>query len=634
MAVASSSRRLVVQQSRCALRGATLAPRTVPTPSFRPTATAGTVHALRHSSSSSSSNDKDDEWTRHRAQYNYDPFTLHPEAKHYSYPMVTADELASPTCSKVNSRGPGGRPREVRMLARDFIHDSLYNPTYGYFTKQAVLLPDPPVSGEDKEAEGYKEVAGEMYTEEMGLLRPANAGFDFNAIRNESEFMRLVEERYQLFEEQISVLVQDHANTLDAARKQQDFASDVQRERTARLARRTSPAPTEYSAAGLEAAQQRGRAMRAHEGVQESDVQSMAAKQVWHTPTQIFQPHYAHAIARYLVAEYKLHHYPYDDLAIYELGAGSGALAHGILDYLRAHEPEIYVRTRYRIVEISARLAAEQRRKLRAFGERVEVVNEDVLGWSRGVVQESCFVVALEVLDNLAHDVVRFGTAGLEAYQAVVSVDETGDMHELWQPLSDPLIREYLDTVPLSPLASSPLRFLPPRLREAVAKHAPFFPNLTAPTYVPTHALRLMHTLHRCFPQHRLVMSDFDTLPDALVGTNAPVVQTRFQGAMIPVSTYLVLQGYFDIFFPTNFAHLKHVYKSVLSPGKARSAGKEFFSSHFPGAGGARGARERNVKVYSHAGFLERYAQTEKLQLRDGSNPLLSWYANASWFLS
>ncbi len=45
----------------------------------------------------------------------------------------------------------------------------------------------------------------------------------------------------------------------------------------------------------------------------------MAAKQVWHTPTQIFQPYYAHAIARYLVAEYKLHNYPYDDLVIYEL---------------------------------------------------------------------------------------------------------------------------------------------------------------------------------------------------------------------------------------------------------------------------------------------------------------------------
>ncbi|CDW95489.1 hypothetical protein [Sporisorium scitamineum] len=306
MAAASSSRRLVVQQSRGAFRSlSTVAPRAISTQplhstvaSIRPTVRGGTVHAARSASSSSKPNDKDG-WSRHRSQYNYDPFTLHPEAKHYTYPLVTADELASPTCSKVGSRGPGGRPREVRMLARDFIHDSLYNPEYGYFTKQAVLLPDPApastagggASGAKEEGEGFKEVAGQLYTEEMGLLRPANPGFDFNAIKNESEFMRLVEERYQLFEEQISILVADHQNTQNAHQTQQH-------------------------AAGLEAAQRRGRAMRAREGVQETDVQSMAAKQVWHTPTQIFQPYYAHAIARYLVAEYKLHNYPYDDLVV------------------------------------------------------------------------------------------------------------------------------------------------------------------------------------------------------------------------------------------------------------------------------------------------------------------------------
>lgn len=552
------------------------------------------------------------------------------------------------------------------MLARDFIHDSLYNPEYGYFTKQAVLLPDPapaPASGgdanPDAEAQGeggggYRNVGGELYAEEMGLLRPADPGFDFNSIKNESEFMRAVEERYQLFEEQISILVQDHQNTLDAEQKQRQFDTDLQRERSERLAKRVSAlakTAAEYSAAGLEAAQQRGRAMRAREGVQETDVQSMAAKQVWHTPTQIFQPYYAHAIARYLVAEYKLNNYPYDDLVVYELGAGSGALARGILDYLEECEPEIYTRTRYRIVEISARLAGEQRRKLAWHSRKVQVVNQDILNWNQGVVQEPCFVIALEVFDNLAHDVVRFSTLDLTPYQAVVSIDDTGDMHELWHPLDDALISQYLSIVgpALSPLASSPLRFVPPKVREVAAKHAPFFPNLSPPLFVPTNALRLMHKLKTHFPQHRLVMSDFDSLPEALDGTNAPVVQTRYRGTMIPVSTYLVLQGFFDIFFPTNFEHLRKMYKAVLTqPSPTRTppaATRDFFSAHHPfthpsaaapapvGAG-AGASRDRNVKIYSHAAFLQRYAQTEKLQLRDGSNPLLSWYANASWFLS
>lgn len=562
------------------------------------------------------------------------------------------------------------------MLARDFVHDSLYNPEYGYFTKQAVLLPDPsPAAITTGEGE-LKEVAGKMYTEEMGLLRPADPSFDFNSIKNESEFMRLVEERYQLFEEQISILVQDHQNSVEAAQREKKASEDLERERRERVAKRKAreggvkdkkKVVPEYSAEGLEAAQLRGRAMK-REGVSESDVQSMAAKQVWHTPTQIFQPYYAHALARYLVAEYKLQNYPYDDLVIYECGAGSGALAQGILDYLAEVEPEIYTRTRYRIIEISPRLAEEQRRKLAKHsmgGGRVEVVNEDVINWNGGVVQEPCFVIALEVFDNLAHDVVRFGTEDLKPYQAVVSIDDTGDMHELWEPLSDPIIQRYLSIIgpslsPFSPkssnsnskrsASSSLLRFLPDRVREVLARHAPFFPNLTEPIFVPTNALRLVEKLKTHFPQHRLIMSDFDSLPDSLAGINAPVVQTRYRGTMIPVTTYLVLQGFFDIFFPTNFDHLKKVYKSVLKSNSNNNLIEDrFFSSHFnspsstsssssaaTAAGVVNGLRnrQRNLKVYSHAEFLERYAETEKLQLKDGSNPLLSWYANASWFLS
>lgn len=612
-----------------------------------------------------------DEWSRHRAQYNYDPFTLHPEEKHYSYPLITADELAArsnwlsssttdSTCkageekSKNISTGPGGRPRQVRMLARDFIHDSLYNPTYGYFTKQAVLLPDPnPEAGEQDEADECKQVGGQLYKQEMGLLRPANPAFDFNRIRNESEFMRLVEERYQMFEEQISILVQDHQNSRIAARASEHFAdsggASLLDERKERLRKRrqrerednptkrasTKGAAAEYSAEGLEAAQERGRAMARREGVQEADVQAMAAKQVWHTPTQIFQPYYAHALARYLVAEYKLHNYPYDDLVIYELGAGSGTLARGILDYLADYEPEIYTRTRYKIVEISTRLAEEQRRKLAKHSQvhgKVEVVNKDVLAWDGAVVQEACFVIALEVWDNLAHDVVRFAMDDGTPYQAVVSIDDTGDMHELWEPLSDPLIQRYLDLIgvsSLSPLSTSALRFLPDWLRSGLAKHAPLFPNLSQPTFVPTHALRLVQKLHTHFPRHRLIMSDFHSLPDSLAGTNAPVVQTRYNRTMIPVTTYLVLQGYFDIFFPTNFLHLKQLYKAIHSPPSTPLNTGFFISST---ASSIRATE--NVKIYPHAHFFARYAHLDHLRLQDGSNPLLSWYANASWFLS
>ena len=61
------------------------------------------------------------------------------------------------------------------------------------------------------------------------------------------------------------------------------------------------------------------------------------------------------------MAEYKLHLFPYHDLVIYELGGGAGTLARDILDYMEEFEPDVYSRTRYHIVEISDRLAAQQK---------------------------------------------------------------------------------------------------------------------------------------------------------------------------------------------------------------------------------------------------------------------------------
>ena len=52
--------------------------------------------------------------------------------------------------------------------------------------------------------------------------------------------------------------------------------------------------------------------------------------------------------------------------------------------------------------------------------------------------------------------------------------------------------------------------------------------------------MQFFDVLNQYFPAHRLVASDFSSLPDAVPGLNAPVVQTRFEGKMIPVTTPLV----------------------------------------------------------------------------------------------
>lgn len=572
----------------------------------------------------------------HRVQYNYDVFAQYPEKEHYSLPIVTAADLAQQTT----------RPRSVRMLTRDFIHDSLYHPQYGYFSRQAVLLPP------ERQA----------LSEDV----PLNAVFPFHDIKNETEFMKAVQMRYMDFEHHF----EEERRAQLQRRRHQEPSRAEQLESLMEQQRRTAWG----SAERLELAQAIGRLQRdmSQDRVSDTEVDAMAAGQVWHTPTQLFSPHYGRAIARYLLAEYKLHLFPYHDLVIYELGGGAGTLAKDILDYIRMTDIDVYERTRYHIVEISERLVSQQRARLAAHTQSgaVQVVHRDFLEWDTEVT-DPCFVVALEVLDNLTHDVVRYSTDDLQPYQGLVSIDHTGDFTELWEPAKDPLILQYLQLLSavrptmLPPGAPFYLNWIPPAMRSYLHHNAPFYPNLTQPHYVPTGALKMLQVLKKYFPLHRLVLSDFSSLPDACAGVNGPVVQTRHNGVMIPVTTYCVLQGFFDIFFPTDFELLRDMYLRFmeLPDGEPRvsanaaydsfppsffSKGEtplgstfEDFSAPTPRTLGASDilpppllSDTMEARIMSHAEFLMRYAEAQGTQLRDGSNPMVSWYANACWLLT
>jgi SAM-dependent MidA family methyltransferase len=197
------------------------------------------------------------------------------------------------------------------MLMRDFIEDSLYNPHYGYFSKNVSIF-------------------------------SSGAPFEFNQIKDEPEFERILGERYTQFEDQ-----------LDAV---------------------------EYN----------------------------EARQLWHTPTELFKPYYAEAIARYMVANYKLSLFPYHDMVIYEMGAGNGTLMLNILDYIRATDPDVYARTKFRIIEISASLASIQATAAsKGHADKVEIINKSIFDWDQ-YVPTPCFFLAMEVFDNFAHDVIRY----------------------------------------------------------------------------------------------------------------------------------------------------------------------------------------------------------------------------------
>jgi hypothetical protein len=96
-----------------------------------------------------------------RDELNYNPeiyFDDAPNPEHVNYKCVTSNDLES-------YREP---PRRVKMLVRDYIEDSLYNPHYGYFSKQATIV-------------------------------TSSGNIDFASVRDSAEFQEEVAKRYAAY---------------------------------------------------------------------------------------------------------------------------------------------------------------------------------------------------------------------------------------------------------------------------------------------------------------------------------------------------------------------------------------------------------------------------------------------------
>lgn len=215
-----------------------------------------------------------------------------------------------------------------------------------------------------------------------------------------------------------------------------------------------------------------------------------------------------------------------------------------ILDYIRDCHPEVYERTRYRIIEITTQLADLQQQGLghsayaRGHADKVEIVNKSVFDWDQ-YVSSPCYFLALEVFDNFAHDALKYDWQTGTPYQSHVVIDPRGEMFEYYSRTLDPLAAQFLERRHAA-CKSYPHPLSGSRFMNSMRSLLPFRDSLTMPEYIPTRLMQFFYMLYQKFPNHKLISSDFHTLSDGVEGLNAPVVQTRYKRQMIPVSTPLV----------------------------------------------------------------------------------------------
>ncbi|EPY23556.1 hypothetical protein STCU_07661 [Strigomonas culicis] len=345
------------------------------------------------------------------------------------------------------------------------------------------------------------------------------------------------------------------------------------------------------------------------------------------TPTQLFQPYYGWVLAEYMVTTMRARFDPREPLVIYDVGAGTGALAVSLLDYLAEHFPEVYRRCEYHVIEQNPYLIQSLRRKLVHHYHHVRVHHLSMLNW-RQAEPRRCIVLGVELLSGLPHDCVLWDTHGVcsEHWFRFKQRDNLSSAREWYPPLRDPLLlrylrylnwlqeesyhslkvlcltggRETLDPPPFTSLEphedDTPLIYF----SKMLWVHSPF-----NTAWVPTAQMLLLETLAEYFPRHHAFFADWAAVRQGLPGYNAPVLQVKMRVAKDiflrrPIDALHTNAGMVDMCFPTDFDHLATVYRAVCG-------------------------REKEVTNMSHPQFWQTYGgdKTALFTTKSGFNPLV-----------
>ncbi|URD77124.1 hypothetical protein MUK42_05734 [Musa troglodytarum] len=393
----------------------------------------------------------------------------------------------------------------------------------------------------------------------------------------------------------------------------------------------------------------------------------------WFTPVELFKPWYAFGIAEAIMRTANLS----IPLKIYEIGGGSGTCAKCIMDYMMLNAPaKVYNNMTYVSVEISQSLAKKQ---LQTVGEvqshlskfRVERRDAtDRSGWGKMVIfhdpfsswgkfllpfgilsiffaskrislpelynhmsngdHEPCWVIMLEVLDNLPHDLVYSPnqvSPWMEVWLEKVKdrFVMCSQVSEVYKPIQDSLIAQCVKIIGLDEDHAAG--------RNRLVSAASYILSRAFPkprrSWIPTGCLvslnfQLLEVLHSALPKMSLIASDFSYLPEVSIpGDRAPLVSTKKHGRTTDHGNYLDAKGDADIFFPTDFWLLERIdhYCSGWSNEQKTSSS-------------LKSVKKRRTIILDTASFMDEFGLPSKTRTRDGYNPLLDDFKNTKFYLS
>lgn len=297
-------------------------------------------------------------------------------------------------------------------------------------------------------------------------------------------------------------------------------------------------------------------------------------------------------------------------LIIYEIGPGNGILARDVLDHLKKTYPNVYETCEYHLVEISKSLAKVQSQTLSGHLGKYTIHNTNFNHLNR--VNHPCTLIALEVLDNQAADLVRFHPQNGELLNGIIKEKnvEYADRFELaFERCKDSLIistskiiNEYYvhsnqDWPCISSWRSKLFNSLPIQISKLLQNNPHTY------QFIPTGIKQILQNISTLFPNiQRLIISDFSSIPEPIDGnTGSPRVQVHVNGEPVSCRSFLLERGIADIIFPVDFNLLQHMM---------------FSENHI---------RPKSIQRSSHEKFYREFGDLGKSTMYD---PILHDYQN------